>query len=220
MPQVTVVRNEPAGVDLRWLTFDASLEGHDAIGQFVTATVPGHKPAFFALASSPGERVELLVKTTGDAAAMIGALAIGDTLEVSAPMGKGFPLAESRDRELVVLLNGSGISAARPLVRAEIAAGLPRPVTVLYGVLAPERRSFLSDLEAWANAGVTVHTVVGEPNTGWDGLTGYVQDAAAELGLVRDDVAVVFVGLPIMIEQAKAAYTEVGCPTAALLTNY
>ena len=76
------------------------------------------------------------------------------TVVTSEAKGSGFPLESVDGRPLVVLVNGSGISAARPVIEAEVTAGLPRPVHLYYGVLTPDRRSFLADLERWANAGV------------------------------------------------------------------
>jgi NAD(P)H-flavin reductase len=123
--------------------------------------------------------------------------------------------------ELVILVNGSGISAARSVIQAEIDKGLPRPVSFLYGVLTPGHRSFLADLEAWARAGIQVHTVIGEPTgTGWHGATGFVQDHAAAVGLVRANVGVVLVGLPVMVEQAKATYAAADAPNTHLLVNF
>ena len=136
-------------------------------------------------------------------------------------MGKGFPVENTGDRDWVVLLNGSAISAVRPVLNAELVKGLSRNITVFFGVKTPGHRAFLADLEWWANAGIQIHTVCdeGEP-AGWYGATGYVQDVANKLGLVQDDVSVILCGYPGMVEAAKALYTEAGCPEDQLLTNF
>ena len=221
MPNLTLMANEPAGTQLRLLTFRETPENYSTPGQYVTATTGELKPSFFAIASSPGQPLQLLLKVAGDTATALAALEPGAEVTISEAKGNGFPLDAVSGRPLVVLVNGSGISAARPVIDAEVAAGLPRPVHVYYGVLTPDRRSFLADLERWANAGVQVHTVVGTPvGTGWHGQTGFVQEAATADGLCRADVGVVLVGVRPMIEAAKALWTAAGCPPEALLLNF
>jgi NAD(P)H-flavin reductase len=220
MPTLELVGNEPAGIDLRLLTFATPLSSFDKPGQFVTVSMNDLKPAFFAIASVPGEPLQLLVKQQGDVASLVTAAEPGTAIEVSDAMGGGFPLPEGDARKLVILATGSGISAVRSVIEAEIAAGLPRPVHVLYGVFTLEHRSFVDRLEAWRGKGVVVHEVLSEPHHGWEGAVGFVQDAAKELGLVDADSTVVLCGFPAMVEAAKALYGDAGAAPEQLLTNY
>lgn len=222
MHEVRVVRNEPAAEGLRLLTLDRALPGHVRPGQYLLVHVGHHPPAFFAIASSPGEPVVLLVKAEAETAAEdMVTMPPGARLILSDAQGPGFPMERVDGLELVVLVNGSGISAVRPVLLAEVAAGLKRPVHLFLGVLSAAHRAFPWDLEAWGNAGVQVHTVIDPRGAeGWYGAVGYVQDAARERGLVRPDVGVVLCGLPIMLEQATAMYEEVGCPPDRLLVNF
>ncbi len=217
MTEVSVLRNEPCGTGLRRLYTDGVFADYHTPGQFVSVAVPP-KPAFFAICSSPGEPMELLVKDEGASGAAVAAAAPGTKLHVNGPMGSGFAVARLGDRPLVLFVNGSGLSAARPVIRAELGR---RPITLLYGVITPDRRAFADELERWGNAGVQVHTVVEQPeSTGWNGHRGYVQDVAASLGLIRADVGVVMVGVPKMIESVKAVYIAAGAPAEHLLVNY
>ena len=217
----TLVHNEPAGSELRRLVFDRPPAGYTVPGQYVLAHAGEHRDSFFAIASSPGEPLTLLVKRQGETAMGLCELEVGGSAEVSEARGPGFAIDRTHGRPLVLLVNGSGISAARPVVRAELARGLSRPVHLYYGVLTPHRRSFLADLEDWGNRGVRVTTVVGEPaGTGWTGRTGFVQHAARQDGLCRDDVSVVLVGVRPMIDEAKQLWTAAGCPEDQLLLNF
>lgn len=221
MPTATVARNDPAGTNLRLLELDAPLDGYTRPGQYVTVAVQGHEPAFFAVASAPGAPAQLLVKREGEPAVHLSSLEPGARIPLSEPLGRGFALERAEGHELVVLCTGSGISACRPVVLGEVARGLPRPVHLYYGVLTPGHRSFLSDLEAWGNAGVKVHTVVGAPlGTGWRGATGFVQDVAGAHGLIRQDVAVLLAGVPAMVDQARVLFRAAGVPEERLLLNF
>ncbi len=220
MPTVTVARNDPAGAGLRLLHLAETLPDHRRAGQCLSVALPGASPAYFALASVPGDPAQLLVKDQGETGRHLARLHPGDRIEVSPTLGEGFALERVRERPLVVLCTGSAISAGRPVVLGEIAARLPRPVHLLYGVLAPDHLSFTDDLETWAAAGVQVHVVVAEEGSaGWRGPTGFVQDVAEDLGLLRSDVGVVLAGVPEMIEDARARYLAAGCPPEHLLLN-
>ena len=221
MPTVTVRFNRPTGEQMRWIQLDWTPESYERPGQFIQATVGDLKPGFFAIASNPGEPIELLIKNSGPAAEALCAAQAGDMVDATEPMGKGFPVENTGDRDWVVLVNGSAISAVRPVLNAAISNGLQREVHLLLGVKTPAHRAFLADLEWWANAGIQVHTVCDEGDpVGWYGATGFVQDAANGLGLVRDDVSVILCGYPGMVEAAKALYTAAGCPEDQLLTNF
>lgn len=220
MPTLTLQDNRPDGQGLHRLTFDRPLDGHDHAGQFLTAHVAEHKPAFFAIASAPGQPIVLLVKNQGDAAEVLCGMSPGAEVEVSDPMGNGFGLPEGSQRPLLILATGSGISAVRPVIQLEVAAGLSRPVTLLYGVFTPAHRSFVEDLEAWQAAGVTVHTVCDQAGDDWAGPRGFVQDAAGTLGLISDGVDLVLCGFPAMAEAAKARFIEAGLPEDRVHLNY
>lgn len=220
MPTLTLSDNRPDGHKLHRLDFRESLADHAEPGQFVTAHLEGHKPAFFALASAPGQPVTLLVKRDGDVAEELCGLKAGDTVEVSAPMGGGFGLVQPGERPLRILVTGSGISAVRPVIQREVDAGLPRPVSLLYGVFTPDHVSFRDDLEAWKAAGVEVQVACSEPPPGWEGPTGFVQDAASRLGWVTDDVDVVLCGYPAMAQAARTLFEHGGLPADRIHLNY
>lgn len=222
MHEVQVVTNERAAQGLRLLTLDRPPADYRRPGQYILAHVGAYEPAFFAIASSPGDPLVLLVKEeVGTAAEGLLAMQPGDRFDISAALGDGFPLERVQDRELVILVNGSGISAVRPVIDAELAAGLTRPVHLYFGVLSVEHRAFPWELERWANAGVKVHSVIDPSGAeGWYGHRGYVQDAAKADGLLRPDVALVLSGLPVMLEQARALWEAVGVSPEHILTNF
>lgn len=207
------------GEALLRLVFDRPVPGHVSPGQFVTVHVEGHKPGYFALASSPGQPAELLIKPQGPVAEHLAGLAPGAVVQVSDPIGKGFGVAAD-GLPLVVLVNGSGISAVRGLIDLEVAAGLPRPVHLLYGVLTPGHAALQERLAAWKDAGVDVHLVLDAAQEGWEGPTGFVQHHAQRLGLVKDSVTVALVGFPAMIEETRSLYAAAGLAPERVRTNF
>ena len=220
MPQLTLTSSAPAGDLLRHLTFSAALPGHTTPGQYVTVSIPDHEPAFFALANSPGTPVELLVKGVGDAAEVLAALSPGETVEMTDADGPGFGVDPAGAGPVLILGNGSGISAVRPVVESLLPALGSRRVTFLYGVLTTGHRSFLADLERWSRLGVQVRTVVGRSAEDWTGDLGYVQDVADALGLFTPSTTVVLCGVPPMLEAARAKCSAAGIPESQVRVNF
>lgn len=220
MHTLTVTANQPDGAVLRRITFDHAVPGHVVAGQFVTVQIDGIKPGFFAIASSPGQPVELLVKPAGPAAEHVAGLLPGAVVSVSDGMGKGFGLDLGDTRPLVVLVNGSGLSAVLALVEDELSRGLPRPVHVLYGVLTPAHAAYPERLDAWQKAGVDVELVLDAPVDGWDGPTGFVQHRAQARGLVSAGNVAVLVGYPGMIEETRRLFAEAGAAPEQVRTNF
>lgn len=220
MPSYTLVDNRLSGELLHHLRFQEAPPDYDEPGQFVAAGAPGEPPSYFAIASSPGEPLELLVKRQPGAAGALCELEPGGVLQATSAQGPGFRAATTRPDPLVCLVNGSALSAVRPVLRAEIADGLPRPVHLLYGVLSLRHVAFAHEIDAWAKAGVQVEIVLDTASADHDGPVGFVQDRARALGLIHDQIAVLLCGVPPMVEQAKALYQAAGLDPARMLTNY
>lgn len=220
MPNLVLSSRVPDGLGLVRVTFDRGLPAFQSPGQFVTVHLPGLKPAYFALASVPGKPVELLVKEQGDVAGALAALPIGTPVEVSEPIGAGFGVDPADTRPLVILATGSGISAVRSVIEAEIASGLRRPVELFYGVYTPAHLSLEAERRRWEASGVSVRLVFSEPVTGWFGLRGFVQQAARLTGWVRPDVTVVLCGYPAMVEEARAWWVAAGAAPEQVHVNF
>lgn len=221
MPTYTLVANRPSGVALHHLIFDAPAPDHTEPGQFIVATGGAERPSYFAIASSPGEPLELLVKRQPGAAAALCDLPVGAPLIASEAQGPGFRAAATRPHPLICLVNGSALSAVRPVIRAELQAGLPRPVHLLYGVLSIAHLAFADELPALREAGIDL-TIVLDPAAPAPGAhpVGYVQDIAQAQGLIRPDVALLLCGLPAMADDASARYLAAGGDPTRVLTNF
>jgi NAD(P)H-flavin reductase len=207
---------------LRRIELDAVTAPETRPGQYVKlALSEGEKPTFLAIASCPGEPLTLLVKVEGPVATALCEKRTGEQVYLSEPLGRGFALERTENRDVIVLCNGSGISAIRPAMRALLDQGAAARIHLYYGVLSPDRIAFTADIASWREAGAQVQIVVdpsAPESASWE--RGYVQDRAEQDGWIRSDVAVVLVGVPAMIEDAKARFRAAGCDDARLLTNF
>lgn len=150
-------RDAGGGLTLVGLDVDASIaRGYAAPGQYIELrTERGN--GFFVLAGSLGvSPFELLVRNAGDAADVLVNSAIGTALEVSAPLGDGFPADRATGRELVVAVVGSALAVARPLVTRRLDE-LAAPHTHVYvGARSAGDVPLIEEVEAWGAAGVEV----------------------------------------------------------------
>ena len=196
---------------------------HTSAGQYVKLAVAGAGEGYFAIASRPdptGARVEVLLKLGGAVTDAIAALAPGDAVRATAAQGKGFPLERAVGRDLVLVATGSGISPVHSVLQAI----LPRRsdfgiVSLYFGARTPSSFAYRDQFEAWRAASIDVFPVVSRPqDTGWTGLTGYVQ---SHLGGVHLSTALAFLcGQKGMVEAVRKALAERGMPADSIFLNF
>jgi NAD(P)H-flavin reductase len=124
----------------------------------------GAAPAgYFALANAPGRPAgvfEFLIRAGGAAADAIRALSAGASLLIGPPSGPGFPLEKARERDVVLLTMGSGISALRPVIQAISAERAAYgEVALLHGDRSFDRMPFVAEHAAWQDARIRVMPV-------------------------------------------------------------
>ena len=203
--KVRVARAWDEGPQLRALALDTGTTGfaakHAIPGQYVRARLPGEKEAFLAIASAPGSaELELLLQKSapGDppkhavsersesnrTVDKLAALSLGDSLEISAPAGKGYPIEAERGRDVLLFAGGSGISAIRSLAEwiAAHRADFGR-VVLLFGARTPEDLAYRSMFERWGGHRIEVVPVLSRAAGGWTGRTGYVPAALPDCAI-------------------------------------
>ena len=87
-------------------------------GQFIQFTVYGEGEAPFTPSSSPlvKERFDVTVMKAGRVTERIHRLKPGDKIGVRGPLGKGYPLEDFYDKEVLILGGGVGLAPLRSLL--------------------------------------------------------------------------------------------------------
>ncbi|MBL9037083.1 MAG: NAD-binding oxidoreductase [Archangium sp.] len=155
-------------------------------GQYVRVSVDGEAMSYFVLASPPGSTVfELLVR---EGSAVADALRVEPWVNVGLAEGRGFPLEQVTERQLLLIGTGTGVAALRSVLRAKrYPAGR---VHLLHGIRSPDELPYADEHDAWRADGVRVTVTATLPNSAWTGQVGRVQDHLALLP-ARDAVAFV-----------------------------
>jgi NAD(P)H-flavin reductase len=196
-------------------------------GQYVEVRA-GEGSGYFVLASEPRrDPWELIMRSGGGASDVLLASPIGTDVEVTSPIGHGFPMAAVRGRRLVVALGGTGLAAARPLVGERVSAGDAHRTAMLVGARTSREVALVEDLRRWADAGVLVTVCLSQGDAGALSLPaapGHVPDVlrsiAAHSPTMAAGALLFAVGPESMIEALRDAAAGVGISREDVLTNY
>ncbi|HEX8438330.1 NAD-binding oxidoreductase, partial [Archangium sp.] len=176
-----------------------------------------------AIASAPepfATRWEFLLKGGSPLADTLMRLQPGAQVYSKHPEGRGFPLSLGRGKDLLLFATGSGISPIRSVIesiRAE--RGAYGKVTLYFGARTPQAFAYEDELHHWEAANIrVVRTVSQRGASGWQGLTGYVQECLGEEAV---EGALVFVcGQSGMVQGVIDALRTRGVPREAIHLNY
>jgi len=214
--ELVAIALDLAGTDLA--------ETYEVPGQFVQLrTTADEKPSMFALAAGPdgGPTWQLLVKVGSPIPDKLAAMKPGDAVEVTPAQGSGFPVAEHKGQDWVILAMGSGVSAGRALVDYALAhrADYGR-ITLIDGGKTQHHLAYRGLVDGWARGGATVLDVLSNPEPGWTGATGWVQDQLTRPMLTEHATAVFAVGSKEMVAGITAKLAALGLSDTKVLLNF
>ena len=199
---------------------------YEVPGQFVQLKVDdADKPGFFALANGPdgSARWDLLLKTGSPLADKVAALKAGDSLQITPAQGTGFPIAEHKGQDMIVLAMGSGISAGRALIENALAHRSDEgAITLIVGGKTPAHLAYGALMDGWSRKGVRVIQCITTTDVQppWTGATGFVQNQLTRDMLNTHATAVYVVGSPEMVQGTTQKLVELGPAGMKPLTNF
>ena len=234
MPEALIAENEPAGGVYRRIVVrradaqaqQAMLSRYRRPGQYVLLRTQGDEQAnYFAIARAPvdsADGFEFLVKPEGAVAETLGRLAAGTVVEMSDPVGDGYPLERAKGRDLLILAAGSGIGPLRALIdelrQSRDDFGFVR---LYYGQAQPDEFAYRNWLAALPESGVEVTLVASKPSIDHRGPMGYVQDVAdTDANFAASSrLVVAMCGMPAMERAARQRLAARGVAVDRILTN-
>jgi phenol hydroxylase P5 protein len=171
-----------------WLKLDRAIDFQ--AGQYVQIIMPGVEGGRpFSIANAPediartGEleiNVRIVEGGTGTAY-LHNQLKVGDKLRVSGPYGRFF-VRSSEKEPIIFMAGGSGLSSPRSMILDLLAQGTQQEITLIYGQRNLAELYYDAEFKALAQQHKNFHYVpaLSEDATGFDGLKGFVHDAAKE----------------------------------------
>ena len=240
--EVKILSNDVEATELKSITIEVpeSLKSeYKTPGQYVQIKIGDGKPGFYAIASppdSPSNKMSFLIKETENNG-WFTSLNSGASVEMSPPMGKGFQIEENFDQykfdfptmRVVMMATGSGIAPIASAIDSDLLKlkevgynSLFEREAVLYiGARTSKHIPFQSKFAGWEKKGVKVVPVLSQPDSDWNGRTGYIQDVLKEDGVqVPRNTGVLLCGQRGMVEDSKETLLSEGCFEGRLLLNF
>lgn len=116
------------------------------------------------------------IRSVGTVTQAIDRLKPGDLLGLRGPYGTGWPVAEHKGKDMVIMAGGIGLAPLRPAIQAILAhRGEYGRVVLLYGARTPEDLLYRPELESWRSRfDLDVQISVDAGTRDWTGRVGVV----------------------------------------------
>lgn len=193
-------------------------------GQYLKLLL-GERALPFSIASSPRQarQLELHVRPTPDSkdsALVEAALDSASTLRVQLPFGDCF-VTEAPPCPLLLVAASTGITQMKSIIEYLEPDGFAQPVHLHWGVLAAKDLYLAELCESWAarHERFRFVPVVSEPDSGWQGRTGLVGEAALADRPAAPQLAVIIAGGPAMVYATLDAFVAQGVPEACIRSD-
>lgn len=210
--RIAAIRDEAPGVRTYSLTFaprSSRPPFRFAAGQFNMISLPGIGEAAISITSDPESLsgIAHTVHAVGNVTRALTRLEVGDELLLRGPYGVPWPLADMRDRDLVLVAGGLGLASLLSAIAFCMShRGDYGRITVLSGAKTPADLLATHDHRRWRDHGIDVHCIVTDPDPRWQGPVGLVSVLLGSLAIDPDATSLLCCGPePMMIAVAEQA---------------
>ncbi len=173
-------------------------------GQFVELTIPGEGEAPFTPSSDPAirERMEITIMKAGRITTMLHEIKPGSTIGVRGPFGKGYPIAEFKGGEILIVGGGVGLAPLRSLIfRLFSSINDYKKLVIRYGARSPADIVYKESIPQWSKKErVDFVTSVDMGDETWKGNVGLVTTILKDLPLNCQEAKAIVCGPPIMMK--------------------
>lgn len=189
---------------------------HFKTGQFVELVLEGIGEAPFTPSSSPlvSEQIEVTIMRAGYVTNKIHNLKEGTVLGIRGPYGRGYPLEEMRDKEVLVLGGGCGFAPIRSLLyNLEAESDTIKKLIFLYGSKSPKEciyKTYINHLRSVDK--FQVMRSVDKADGEWDEKVGLVTTLLDEISVDIPNSVAVVVGPPVMMKFGVKKLLGMGYP--------
>ena len=183
-------------------------------GQFVQLTIPGIGEAPFTPSSSPHqtEKIELTVMKAGLLTDKLHEMGEGEIVGIRGPYGRGYPIDDFYDKEVLILGGGVGMAPLRSLLLTLLEdVDKFRRIVLCYGARTPEDIVYKYIFPEWKKKErLEILRSVDKAAPGWQETEGLVTVLLDKVKMnLRNSVAVVC-GPPIMMKFSTLKLMDLG----------
>ncbi len=202
-------------------TFRLTYEGNVKPGQFFEVSIPKFGEAPISVSGIGEGTVDLTIRRVGKVTDEIFEHFVGDKLFLRGPYGNGFDIDTYKNKELVVIAGGTGLSPVKGVVDYFCDhANETKGMTLVAGFKTPNDILFLEDFARWKSNMEVILTVDSAD-----------EDTVCQVGLVtqyipqlkineRKDAVAIVVGPPMMMKFTTKGLLDVGFKQENIWISY
>lgn len=192
-------------------TFRMSYEGDVKAGQFFEVSIPKYGEAPISVSGIGENFIDLTIRRVGKVTNEIFENYVGDTLLLRGPYGNGFDKNDYKNKDIIIIAGGTGLSPVRGIVDYFAMNNNERgKMTLICGFKTPQDILFKADLENWEknlDLVLTVDNAERDKNYKEGLVTKYIPQI--KLGDLNNTVAIV-VGPPAMMRFSVLGLLDIG----------
>ncbi|MBR4754348.1 MAG: anaerobic sulfite reductase subunit B [Lachnospiraceae bacterium] len=220
LPFLSEIKEVIKHTDLEY-TFRMTFDGDVKPGQFFEISIPKFGEAPISVSGIADGLVDFTIRRVGKVTDEVFENYVGDKLFIRGPYGNGFDIDNYRNKELVIIGGGTGVSPMRGVID-HFAKHPDEAVstTLIAGFKSPEDVLFKADFEEWKKTINVIKTVDNAPE-GYDGPVGMVTKYIPDLKFKDSSNAVfICVGPPVMIKFTIMEIQKLGIRDEQIWTSY
>ncbi|PRX28963.1 anaerobic sulfite reductase subunit B [Orenia metallireducens] len=171
-------------------------------GQFFQISLPKVGEAPISISGIGDNWLEFTIRKVGKVTNEVFELEVGENLFMRGPYGSSFPINEYKDKDLVVIAGGTGVSPVRSTLKYfyENSDSI-KSLYLIAGFKDEDSILFEEDLEKFKSEFNTIYTLDKEKIDGFE--VGFVTDHIAKVPFDSfENYNVIIVGPPVMMDAA------------------
>ncbi len=190
-------------------------------GQFNMLYIPGIGEAPISISSSNFDaELTHTIRIAGDVTTKISRLQEGDIINFRGPFGRGWPLEEIEDRELIIIAGGLGIAPLRSVIRYIMKSPLKRPPSILYGAKTPKDILYRDEFPRYRERMRVFITVErADPEEHWRGPVGLVTGLFRYMTINSLNTVAFVCGPEIMMQNVVRELIIMGVPAEKIFLS-
>lgn len=192
-------------------TFRMEFKGDVKPGQFFEVSLPKYGEAPISVSGIGENYVDLTIRRVGKVTDEIFNNYVGDKLFLRGPYGNGFDINNYKDKEVIVVAGGTGLSPVKGIVDYfSNNINNCRNFTLISGFKSPKDILFKDDTKEWEKNINLILTVDGAEE-GYQGKVGLVTKYVPEIDIEdKENVQVIVVGPPMMMKFTVLEFLKLG----------
>lgn len=192
-------------------TFRMAFNGEVKPGQFFEVSLPKYGEAPISVSGIGEGYVDLTIRRVGKVTNEIFKNYVGDKLFLRGPYGNGFDIENYKNKEVIVVAGGTGLSPVRGIVEYFSKNSQDcNSMTLISGFKSPEDVLFKEDMKEWEKT-MNLILTVDTAKEGYEGNVGLVTKYIPELEIKdMENVQVVVVGPPMMMKFTVLEFLKLG----------